>query len=888
MASIGGAIKESVLGGRFGVFRTWELACCQRPRPWTALLAAIFWLSCAAGRADEDNPWSITNVAPYNHANFSLPEGHGVFLWQDFETPFNGSNAPAGGYPASGWNSRSVSNAPGGDPVPWQWLTTGFRGNPTSANLSHFDGARKRQPSRRPSWTHPTLGTSNRFAYFTTNCFGAVTRLITPPVDLSPLYPGETATLAFWHTQVIWPPNQDKLMLYITPDADNVTYMMTSAVENIALPRVEGEAARGWTCLAAYHDVQNAWTQRVFALTNDFLVGATNVALIFEAVGGYGQGLSLDDLIIYGRTSPPPGSTWVQVTNLWQDFETPWTSSNTPAGGFPSTGWSKAFISNSVDWVQATNGLSGSPPSARTNAWVNPATDTSNQFARFNVTSYGSITRLFTPPMNMEGMTGAVVRFWHAQWPWAADQDELRVRMTTNFDWAAATNASAPGWTTLAHFASAQTSWVERVLSIPEPLSTNVVIAFEGLGEYAYGVCVDDLKITAWSNTVRPPRFRIVTNLWQDFETPWTAGPTNEWPPPGISTNSVPQGGFPDTGWSKAIITGEVNWVQATQGMRGYPTNAWTSHESCRRDRPIITRVGEDAPWVNPVTGTSNNFAWFGMAAYSRVTRLFTPPLDLSQSHSVTMSFWHVRLPWPPEEDRLRVMVTTNFSTSIATNGSGVGWHELAYYGWNSQICTWSNIVLRVPRSQYGTNTVFAFEAINDYSYGICIDDMKIVSMEIEEEPEETDGGIALNPSSLAFSGTFGGANPAGQAFDVGNVGESAFTWTATGLAAWLSASPSNGAVAVEGNQPVMVSVDLAGLSAGEHVAQLELASANATNSPQSLSVTVTVARATQTITFPAIAPQPETARTPLDAAADSGLPVTFGVESGPGVVEVE
>lgn len=44
---------------------------------------------------------------------------------------------------------------------------------------------------------------------------------------------------------------------------------------------------------------------------------------------------------------------------LWQDFETAWTASNTPVGGFPATGWSKAILSNNTGWMWYANGIEG-------------------------------------------------------------------------------------------------------------------------------------------------------------------------------------------------------------------------------------------------------------------------------------------------------------------------------------------------------------------------------------------------------------------------------------------------------------------------------------------------------------------------------------------------
>ena len=210
-------------------------------------------------------------------------------------------------------------------------------------------------------------------------------------------------------------------------------------------------------------------------------------------------------------------------TNLWQDFETAFTASNNPAGGFPATGWSKAIISNNTDWVRVTNGINGNPHSTRTNAWVNPGTGTSNYFARFGAASYGNVTRLFTPPLDLSSAQLVTMSFWHIQVPWPADQDVLRVRVTTNFSWAIATNQAGTkyngspdtlGWHTLANYTAAQTSWVERVFTLAASnFGPNTVFCFEGIGEYAYGTCIDDLKIVSMVEDEPEPADQTISSF---------------------------------------------------------------------------------------------------------------------------------------------------------------------------------------------------------------------------------------------------------------------------------------------------------------------------------------------------------------------------------------
>ena len=77
--------------------------------------------------------------------------------------------------------------------------------------------------------------------------------------------------------------------------------------------------------------------------------------------------------------------------------------------------------------------------------------------------------------------------------------------------------------------------------------------------------------------------------------------------------------------------------------------------------------------------------------------------------------------------------------------------------------------------------------------------------------------------------------------------------------------------------------VNISGLNAGTYFATSAVTAADATNSPQTLIAQLTVAKADQTITFPAIPDQHLTNHSyGLTATAGSGLPASFSVVSGP------
>lgn len=152
------------------------------------------------------------------------------------------------------------------------------------------------------------------------------------------------------------------------------------------------------------------------------------------------------------------------------------------------------------------------------------------------------------------------------------------------------------------------------------------------------------------------------------------------------------------------------------------------------------------------------------------------------------------------------------------------------------------------------------------------------------------DGGVALSTNALEFTSTYSGTNPVPQTIAVTNVGGSDFIWTNTiaysaGASNWLSILPAAGTVVPDGSIDLTNAVDISGIAAGSYTALVSIA-ADATNSPQVYVVSLTVARASQTISFTNPGAQLTTDVTALSATSGSSLPVvTLTVVSGPAVL---
>ncbi len=109
------------------------------------------------------------------------------------------------------------------------------------------------------------------------------------------------------------------------------------------------------------------------------------------------------------------------------------------------------------------------------------------------------------------------------------------------------------------------------------------------------------------------------------------------------------------------------------------------------------------------------------------------------------------------------------------------------------------------------------------------------VSLTVVEPPPE----ISLDPSTLSPSCAAGDDAP-GQSFDVWNSGGGTLDYTVSDDAGWLSVSPTSGSSTGE-QDTVTVSYHTSGLCDGTYGATITVSSPDAGNSPQTVSVSLTV-----------------------------------------------
>ena len=94
---------------------------------------------------------------------------------------------------------------------------------------------------------------------------------------------------------------------------------------------------------------------------------------------------------------------------------------------------------------------------------------------------------------------------------------------------------------------------------------------------------------------------------------------------------------------------------------------------------------------------------------------------------------------------------------------------------------------------------------------------------------------IGASPTTLSFTATQGGANPANQTVTISNTGGGTLNWSASDDAAWLTLSPASGT----GSGTLTASVNTAGLATGSSTGTITVAASGATS--RTVSVTLNV-----------------------------------------------
>lgn len=188
-------------------------------------------------------------------------------------------------------------------------------------------------------------------------------------------------------------------------------------------------------------------------------------------------------------------------------------------------------------------------------------------------------------------------------------------------------------------------------------------------------------------------------------------------------------GTIPSCWTQEQVNNSGVNWTFITGSGNGHPTSAHGgTYNACLKDN----------------TSASN------------LTRLITPPLDLSQLPSPQLKFWHTQALWSTDQDQLSVY--------YRTSASG-GWTLLFSYTSNITVWTQRTLTLPNPSATY----YIAFEGNAKYGYGVCVDDVSVSSACAVLYTAGVTVTASANPVNAGESVTFtatpvnGGASPVYQ-----------------------------------------------------------------------------------------------------------------------------
>ncbi len=514
------------------------------------------------------------------------------------------------------------------------------------------------------------------------------TKLVSPLLDLGDN--PEAPQLSFWHGMSQWYGSVAELRVYYKSTPSDV-----------------------WTLLATYTDEVTAWTNRTLILPNP----SRTYSIAFEGRMNSSLGVSIDDVRVTAGIQP--------VHNL--PFEETFENN----GNMP-VDWTQEYVTDTTDWAFQNGGVFGNPAGAHNGNY--------NACLFFN----GWITKetmLVSPMLDLgENPEAPQLTFWHCMKNWEGDQDELFVYYKTSED---------GEWFLLAEYYDDVPEWSPRVIDLPE-WSRTFFIAFVGVTKYGYGVCIDDVKVTA---APAEPLVNTTSHLSGVRDTPYSqtltaiGGTTPyEWSvvsgtlPPWLTlSNDGVLSGTPTTPTNIAFNVRVVgnNGLASTNlfELSIVPPLSLPFVETfeSRGNRP-------EGWWQQSVTGTldwlfmfgspygyTNDWGWafngnynacFFNAGYGSVTRLISPKLDLGAApQNVQLSFWHCMAEWVWEggvdQDELRVYYKTTVEGE---------WTLLAQY--TEDTPAWTRRTLTLPASS--RYCFIAFEGTANFGYGVCVDDVVV------------------------------------------------------------------------------------------------------------------------------------------------------------------
>ena len=163
--------------------------------------------------------------------------------------------------------------------------------------------------------------------------------------------------------------------------------------------------------------------------------------------------------------------------------------------------------------------------------------------------------------------------------------------------------------------------------------------------------------------------------------------------------------------------------------------------------------------------------------------------------------------------------------------------------------CNWlsADVVSGIAETYESNDVTLSFDITGldagDYSCDVIITDPNASNDPQLIDVELTVVGPVISLSSSAFNKTAyeDGANPADDVLTIQNTGGGTLNWQITETCGWLSIDAVSGGLQHDESEPVTISYDITGLSAGVYSYDLAVTDPDAENNPQTVQIDLTV-----------------------------------------------
>ena len=631
--------------------------------------------------------------------------------------------------------------------------------------------------------TTRTLSSTYAPAYNTATGQGVV-YTFTQPACVKPT--SVTATATAWNTiKVDWtvssPGNGFQIKYSTDPDDEgtivtvsngsattaNITGLSGSTTYYIYVSKVCSGTPSGWSQVATATTLPGCYNANMPSVTSNGVVSWTSPNEMVTSynlkygLAGFNPdeaGTAVNNITPLTYTLPlsqMQGATTYDVylstncsaSNLSTDWVGP-VSFNTPCGT-QNVPYNMVFSSGSLPMCWNTEIVEG------TTDW----TFSNGDYAFFNYTN-GAIGRLITPAFNISAAGNYQVDFYHAETYDGTADDSLYVYYRT----------SATGeWVRLAEFGSHQEysniNYTHTILALPNPSAT-YQLAFEGRGHYGYGIFLGAVTVGLEPTCPAP------TNIAATSEgvITWTAGNNNTsydliyglagftsvaegtlvenvtgttYTLTGIegstsydvyvrahcsATNETSEGWVGPASFTTACMPTAITAAEPfVEGFEGTTIpSCWTIEYVSGSHDWVFNSTGDYSTSTGTHSGSHN--ALFKHTSTGSVTKLVSPVFNFA-SGSYALNFWHIQRSWSGDIDELKIY----YRTSLSGEWVLLEDYDGAYSSWTQEEVALVN-----------TNATYqiAFEATDNYGYGVGLDDITITKL-----------ADCLNPVGLAASG---------------------------------------------------------------------------------------------------------------------------------------